>query len=133
MRLQFTPAGQSPPDITEPLRKREKALRTALERQADAYEMGVYSLEEYAARSARTKEDLAAVRRELDALAVRIRERKELVPRIKTLIETYKTLTVEQKNQLLRELLAKVEIRKDTSGIKKDQDFDLVIFPKVGR
>ena len=132
LRLQFAPAEQSPPDTAEPLRKREKALQAALERQADAYEMGVYTLEEYAARSARTKEDLAAVRRELDALAVRIREREELVPRIRTLVETYKTLTVEQKNQLLRELLAKVEIRKDTSGIKKDQDFDLVIFPRVG-
>ena len=93
----------------------------------------MYSLQEYAARSARTKEDLAAVRRELDALTVRIREREELVPRIRTLIETYKTLTVEQKNQLLRELLAKVEIRKDASGIKKDQDFDLVIFPRITR
>lgn len=133
LRLQFAPAEQSLPDTVEPLRKREKALQTALERQADAYEMGVYSLQEYAARSARTKEDLAAVRRELDALAVRIREREELVPRIRTLIETYKTLTVEQKNQLLRELLAKVEIRKDTSGIKKDQDFDLVIFPRITR
>ena len=133
LRLQFAPAEQSLPDTVEPLRKREKALQIALERQADAYEMGVYSLQEYAARSARTKEDLAAVRRELDALTVRIREREELVPRIRTLIETYKTLTVEQKNQLLRELLAKVEIRKDTSGIKKDQDFDLVIFPRITR
>lgn len=133
LRLLFTPAEQSPPDTTEPLRKREKALQAALERQADAYEMGVYSLQEYAARSAKTKEDLAAVRRELDALAVRIREREELVPRIRTLVETYRDLTVEQKNQLLRELLAKVEIRKDTSGIKKDQDFDLVIFPRIMR
>ena len=133
LRLQFAPAEQSLPDTVEPLRKREKALQAALERQADAYEMGVYSLQEYAARSTKTKEDLAAVRGELDALAVRIREREELVPRIRTLVETYRDLSVEQKNQLLRELLAKVEIRKDTSGIKKDQDFDLVIFPRIGR
>jgi DNA invertase Pin-like site-specific DNA recombinase len=133
LRLQFAPAEQSPPDTAEPLRKREKALQAALERQADAYEMGVYSLQEYAARSAKTKEDLAAVRRELDALAVKIREREELIPRIRTLVETYRGLSTERKNQLLRELIVKVEIRKDTSGIKKDQDFDLVIFPRITR
>lgn len=109
-----------------------EAYKTALERQADAYEAGIYTLDDYAARSQRTKEDLAAVRRELSALEIRIRERSELVPRIMTLVETYRSLPTERKNQLLRELIAKVEIRKTSFGIKNDQDFDLVIFPRVG-
>ena len=137
LRLQFSgPTGTADSSglekTEESLRKREKTLQTALERQTDAYEMGVYTLEEYATRSARTKDDLAAVRRELDALMVRIREREELVPRIRTLVETYRSLPTAQKNQLLRELIAKVEIRKTSFGIKNDQAFDLVIFPRVG-
>lgn len=134
LRLTFQGAAEAPgaAETAEALRKREKTLETALERQADAYEMGAYTLEEYATRSARTKDDLAAVRRELDALAVKIREREELVPRIRTLVETYRSLPTERKNQLLRELIVKVEIRKTSFGIKNDQDFDLVIFPRVG-
>ena len=137
LRLQFSgPTGAADSSglekTEESLRKREKTLQAALERQADAYEMGVYTLEEYVTRSARTKDDLAAVRRELDALAVKIREREELVPRIRTLVETYRSLPTERKNQLLRELIVKVEIRKTSFGIKNDQDFDLVIFPRVG-
>ena len=58
--------------------------------------------------------------------------RTELVPRIRTLVETYRSLPTERKNQLLRELIVKVEIRKTSFGIKNDQDFDLVIFPRVG-
>ena len=54
------------------------------------------------------------------------------MPRIRGLVDTYRSLPTEKKNQLLRELIAKVEIRKTSSGIKNDQDFDLVIFPRVG-
>lgn len=135
LRLTFQGGAEAPgaAETAEALRKREKALETALERQADAYEAGIYTLDDYAARSARTREDLAAVRQELSALEVRIRERSELVPRIRGLVDTYWELdSPERKNQLLRELIAKVEIRKTTSGIKNDQAFDLVIFPRVG-
>ena len=102
LRLQFSgPTGAADSSglekTEESMRKREKTLQTALERQADAYEMGVYTLEEYATRSARTKDDIAAVRRELDALAVKIREREELVPRIRTLVETYRSLPKKEK------------------------------------
>ena len=57
LRLTFQGAAETPgaAETVEALRKREKVLETALERQADAYEAGIYTLDDYAARSTRTR------------------------------------------------------------------------------
>lgn len=114
----------------ESLHKKESALKTKLERQTDAYETGAYELEEFVRRSGKTKDELAAVQEEIAELSRQISRRDEIAPRIKDLIETYKDLdSIEEKNHLLRSLLAKVEIRKDTIG--QDDDFELTVFPRI--
>lgn len=126
------PAGLNLDKTIESLRKKESALKSKLERQTDAYENGVYELDVFVERSDRTKTELAAVREEIDGLKRQISQRDELAPRIKNLIETYKDLgSVEEKNQLLKELIAKVEIRKETAGRLHDDDFELTIFPRI--
>lgn len=123
-------AGLNLDKTIESLRKKESALKTKLERQTDAYENGAYDLEEYVRRSGKTKEEITAVQDEIRELTRQISERDQIAPRIRTLIETYRELgSVEEKNQMLRDLLAKVEIRKDTIG--NDDDFELTVFPQI--
>jgi len=126
------PAGLDLDKTVESLLKKEDALKAKLERQTDAYENGVYDLDVFVERSDRTRAELAAVREEVEALKRQISQREELAPRIRDLIETYKDLgSAEEKNQLLKELIAKVEIRKETAGSRHDDDFELTIFPRI--
>ena len=126
------PGGLNLDQTVESLRKKEGALQAKLERQTDAYENGVYSLDKYVERSGQTKAEISAVQSEIEELTRQIRDRDQIVPKIRSLVENYQKLdSVEEKNQLLRDLIAKVEIRKTTTGRKNDDDFELTIFPRI--
>lgn len=125
-------AGLNLDKAVESLHKKESALKMKLERQTEAYENGAYDLETFVRRSSQTKDELSAVRTEIESLGRQISQRDAIAPRIKNLIETYQDFeSVEEKNQLLKELLAKVEIRKEAKGRGHDDDFELTLFPRI--
>lgn len=56
-----------------------------------------------------------------------------LIPKIKNILEIYDTLSPEQKNKMLKEVLDHVVYHKETKGTKTGgfDNFTLKLFPKV--
>ncbi|MBR1391137.1 MAG: zinc ribbon domain-containing protein, partial [Lachnospiraceae bacterium] len=117
------------------------ALESQLDRTHNLLEQGVYSTETFLDRSRVLTERIATARENLlklqDSLVnVRSREanRKNLVPNVEKLIDVYWELpSASAKNEMLKEVLDRVEYRRERKGRKggpKD-DFELKLFPKL--
>ena len=114
------------------LSDKENSLKAKLARQMDAYENGVYDLESYRARSTQTQAEIDAVETQIEDIEKKISKRAEIIPKIRNVTEVYRSLdSAKEKNRLLSEVLEKVEFKKDSYGRGHEEDFEIILYPKV--
>lgn len=108
----------------------------------DFLENGIYSKDEFINRSKSIKENIENLENKLKEYIellnknTKMQNQKEtIIPKLKNVIDLYDKLkTAEDKNILLRSILAKVTYLKTEKAIKKDSDptaFELHIYPKI--
>lgn len=122
-------------------KKNISQLEAQLDRTHSLLEQGVYSTETFLERSRLLTERIASARDALagyedDLVKVQSREanRENFVPAVEKLIDVYWSLpSASAKNEMLKEVLEKVEYRRENKGRRggpKD-DFELTIYPKL--
>ncbi len=108
----------------------------------DFLENGIYSKEEFINRSKSKKENIESLENKLKEYTkllnknTEMQQQKEIIiPKLENVIDLYYNLeSAEDKNVLLKSILAKVTYLKTEKAIKKDSDptnFELHIYPKV--
>lgn len=108
----------------------------------DFLENGIYSKEEFINRSKSKKENIESLENKLKEYTkllnknTEMQQQKEtIIPKLENVIDLYYNLkSAEDKNILLKSILAKVTYFKTEKAIKKDSDptnFELHIYPKI--
>ena len=116
-------------------------LNKQLDATHDLLEQGVYTTDQFLERSrkvsARLKENENArlkLERELEEDRMRESSRTQIIPKIELLLEVYGSLkTAGEKNEMLKEVLEKVEYLKTVKGRwhNSPDDFKITIYPRV--
>lgn len=114
-------------------------LRTQRDNLFDLLEQGVYTKEIFlersqllAAKTAETEVALEEAQKQLEAEQTLADNQLLIIPRIERVLEQYPTLeSPREKNDLLKEVLQKVEYTKTKGGRWTPSDMRLAIFPKV--
>ena len=119
-------------------------LRKQFENIFDFLEKGIYSPEVFTARnkalSEKITETTAALQEaqtELADLKAAQQNQATMLPKIRNILDTYKTLSPAEQNRLLKEVLDHVEYHKENNGRKNGlwqtppDDFRITLFPKV--
>jgi DNA invertase Pin-like site-specific DNA recombinase len=138
---------------TTQLEAKERAIQS-LEREAgnlhkqmdnlhNLLEQGVYDTDTFLTRSKllaeRKQENTEALRKAVNDLrmeTLREKSKIEIIPKIEALLKVYDTLpTALQKNQLLKEVIEKIEYKKNIGGRwhANPNDFEIVLYPRVAR
>ena len=115
---------------------------TKLNKIYDFLENGIYSKDEFINRSKSIKDNIRSLEIKLEEYNsllqknVEIQNQKEtIIPRLENVIDLYNKLeTAEDKNILLKSIIAKATYLKTEKAIKKDSDptdFELHIYPKI--
>lgn len=115
---------------------------TKLDKIYDFLENGIYSKDEFINRSKAIKENIQNLENKLKEYNqllgknAEIQSQKEtIIPKLENVIDLYDKLeTAEDKNILLKSIIAKVTYLKKEKAIKKDSDpsnFELHIYPKI--
>jgi len=108
----------------------------------DLLEQGIYDVDTFTARSAALKQRIdeviqskASLEKELEIQKKREETKIKFIPKIEHLLEVYNTMESPQaKNELLKEVLEKVEYKKDYGGRWKVQDdFSIRLYPRLPR
>ena len=118
------------------------ALDEQLQRIYDFLEKGVYTTEVFIERCQRNKNQKEALLTKKNSLEQKIMEKesadqaeRQIIPKIEHVLDVYwDTESVQQKNQLLREVLERVDYQKDTPNRKgqiAQANFELFLFPKL--
>lgn len=108
----------------------------------DFLENGIYGKDEFINRSKFTKDNIESLENKLKEYSellnknTEIKQQKEtIIPKLENVIDLYDKLeTAEDKNILLKSIIAKVTYLKTEKAIKKDSDptnFELHIYPKI--
>ena len=110
----------------------------------DFFENGIYNKDEFINRSKVIKDNIESLENKLQeyekllSKKTQIQNEKEtIIPKIENVIDLYyKLATAEDKNVLLKSIIAKVTYLKTEKAVKKDSDltnFELHIYPKINR
>ena len=98
-------------------------LGAQMENAYDLVERGVYTLELFQSRREKLSGDMVALRAEIgrraETLAILEASEKSqanLIPQTETLLESYDGMTMPERNTLFKEILYKIEYRKEASG-----------------
>ena len=115
-------------------------LQKQLERTHDFLEQGIYDTDTFLNRSrtladkiSAAKESVSRCSKELEQEKLREASRRDIIPKVKNLLEVYPLLeTAEEKNALLKEVLEKVVYQKLNEKRKKRPDgFTIEIYPRI--
>lgn len=116
-------------------------LKSQMNKAYDFLEQGVYTVEVFQQRSALLKQNIAQLETSLRLIQDEIgrleqlrSERELYAPKVRHLLEHYKSNSVEINNKILREVIDKVYYTKDTPnrrGALYNANFILEIFPKI--
>lgn len=116
-------------------------LRKQLDKTHDLLEQGVYDTDTFLARSRSLTEKIEATRADVERLSRELVEaegaeaqRKEIIPKVKNLLDIYNTLpSAEEKNRLLREVVERVVYTKEAvDGARPPKDgFEIEIYPRL--
>lgn len=113
-----------------------------LDKVYDFLENGIYNKDEFINRSMSIKENIQSLEKKLTEYQELLAKNEEMqiqkeviIPKLENVIYLYDKLeTAEDKNILLKSLIAKVTYLKTEKAIKKDSDptnFELHIYPKI--
>ena len=118
-------------------------LYKQLDRTHDLLEQGVYDTDTFLTRTKTlskkidaAKADIARLSQELASAEEAEVRQKEIIPKVKKLLEVYHTLpSAEEKNRMLKDVVEKVIYRKErVEGEKLPKDgFELQIYPRIPR
>ncbi len=122
-------------NIEKDIKKTQKQLNNAY----DFLEQGVYTLDVFRARSDALNSQLNSLNDKLstaNAELVRIKEYEDsktlLLPRIHSLLNKYDTMeNSEQKNQLIKEVVERIEYTKSIRGRTHADAFEIKVFPRI--
>lgn len=118
----------------ELLDEQRKEAHNLIERRIYTDEMFFDRMKELGELIQKAKTDRAAIEADMQIEGIREESRKNIIPAVERLIETYHELqTAEAKNDLLKEVLEKVVYTKDAGGRwnGKPDDFTIELFPKL--
>lgn len=124
------------------IEKEIKKENEKLNKLYDFLENGIYSSEEFISRSKTIKETIKNLETKLNEYSTTLNsneksqsEKKSIIPKLENVIDLYYKLeTAEDKNILLKSILAKVTYLKTEKAIKHNSDptnFELNIYPKL--
>ena len=132
--------------LIEEQEKEMDGLQKQYENTFDLLEKGIYTAEIFASRNKILNEkisEIAASIKETKEEYQKLQQAKEnqisLLPKIRTILETYETLSPAEQNKLLKEVLDHVEYHKDNNGRingiwqTAPDDFSIVLYPKVSK
>ena len=125
------------------LKKELDAQNKKLTNIYDFFEEGTYTREMFSERCQVISNTIANLTRNIKELEKQIEienkkdeGKKALIPKVENVLDLYPSLqTAEQKNNLLKTIVKKVEYLKTEKAIKKDSDptnFELDIYPNIG-
>ncbi len=108
----------------------------------DFLENGIYSKDEFVNRSKAIKDNIKSLENKLQEYNFLLQksnemqnEKEMMIPKLENVVDLYDKLeTVEDKNILLKSIIAKVTYLKTNKAVKKDSDptnFELHIYPKM--
>ncbi len=110
-------------------------LNAQMENAFDLVEQGVYSLELFKTRRDKLNTALEELHRKqsqtqllLDRLKEKEAGQSQLVPHTEELLDSYEQMTVPERNALLKEILQKIEYRKNEKG-----EITIDLFPRLPR
>ena len=119
----------------EQLDKELVKLKSQLNKAFEFVEQGIYSLEVFKERREKLEGDINTLseQKEKREQAVYLLESDSatqinLIPKTQKLLEDYENLTVEERNNLLKEILVKIEYKKEGRG-----DIELDIYPRFSK
>lgn len=120
-----------------------ETLNKQLNNTYDLLEQGVYTVEVFKQRSIdlenrikKSQEDMVVLEADLKTEEIREKSRTTIIPKIEKLIETYHALpTPQAKNDLLKEVLGKVEYtkKKGSRWHTSPDDFEIILYPRIPR
>ena len=116
--------------LKKDLEKYNKQLNKAYE----LVENEIYTPQEFASRTKTIKNKIASIEKHLSKIQNNIDKDKieNLLPKVEKIIESYhKTSSIEQKNKLLRSVIAYVEYTKQKGGRGYENNFSIIIHPKI--
>ena len=115
--------------LTAELEKLDAQLNNAF----DLVEQGLYTKEEFRLRKEKLTAGRNAILDELNGLSERLPAleqqasfHEDLIPRTEALLDSYEQMTVTERNRLLKEILYRIEYRKDHDGA-----LEIDIYPKI--
>lgn len=119
-----------------------EGLQNQLNNTYEFLEKGIYTTEMFLQRNQlltgqvnKLTADIAALEQELETERARERAKKDIIPNIENILELYQTVDdAGLKNELLKNILEKVEYRKDAPNRKGHLDnanFNLTIYPRI--
>ena len=125
------------------LRKELEVQNKKLSNVYDFFEEGTYSSEMFSERCQLISSTIASIEANIKEFEkqIEIEEKKDegkksLIPKVENVLDIYSSLqTAEEKNNLLKTIVKKVEYLKCEKAIKKDSDptnFELDIYPNIG-
>ena len=125
------------------LRKELEVQNKKLSNVYDFFEEGTYSREMFSERCQLISSTIASIEANIKEFEkqIEIEEKKDegkksLIPKLQNVLDIYSSLqTAEEKNNLLKTIVKKVEYLKCEKAIKKDSDptnFELDIYPNIG-
>ena len=106
----------------------------------DFFERGIYTTEEFKERSRIIAEKIADISKDHSELLNQIEKEKKLgalqkqvIPKFEKVLAEYKSCDTKEKNDILKEILVKVEYVKIVNGRwhNRPDDFELTIYPKI--
>ena len=126
-------------DALTALDKEDRQLRAQEARAYDLVEQGIYSTETFLTRTrtiAARREKIAAqadeLRQEMDRLIRLQASRTDLIPQLEHVLDVYWSSSVQERNELLKTVLEKVEYRKTRrERWKGGGDMTLTLFPRL--
>lgn len=118
--------------------KAETKINAQLEKTFEAFETGIYDAETFKKRNSALKTQLAEIenkkaeyQKHLESIKRKEKANHEFIPRVKKVLSLYDTLpTAKDKNDVLKEIIDRIEYTKETKGHGHERDFSIVVYPK---
>jgi site-specific DNA recombinase len=111
-------------------------LTSQKDRLHDLLEQGVYDTKTFIDRQQNITERISNLENDIDNIRQEIQREEsrrlrgtELMPKVRNLLDGYETATVERKNSLLKEVLEKIEYRRNKDS-KNQNDFKIILYTK---
>ncbi|MBQ7758267.1 recombinase family protein [Anaerotignum sp.] len=126
----------------EAMEKELEGLKLQFDNTFDLLEKGIYSADVFTKRNAILNEKITATTNEIEETKKELRsletansEQISLLPKIKTLLETYDSLPAAEQNRMLKDVLDHIEYHKEVNGRwhNSPDDFMITLYPKVSR